>query len=62
MVHRLPLLRSAPSEQKRSVRCEETVEPLAQALGQKTINRFAYGEVTELVEWLQASREWDFKS
>ena len=56
------IIAQRPSEQKRSVRCEETVEPLAEALGQKIINRFAYGEVTELVEWLQASREWDFKS
>ena len=56
------IIAQRPSEQKRSVRCEETVEPLAEALGRKIINRFAYGEVTELVEWLQASREWDFKS
>ena len=56
------IIAQRPSQQKRSVRCEETIEPLAQALGQEVINRFAYGEVTELVEWLRASREWDSKS
>jgi phosphohistidine phosphatase SixA len=56
------IIAQRPSQHKKSVRCEETVEPLAQALGQKVINRFAYGEVTELVEWLRASREWDSKS
>jgi len=56
------IIAQSPSRQKKSVRCEETVEPLAQALGRKIINRFAYGEVKELVEWLRASREWDSKS
>ena len=53
------IIAQRPSQHKRSVRCEETVEPLAQAVGQKVINNFAYGEVTELVEWLRASRNWD---
>ncbi len=56
------IIAERPSQQKKSVRCEETVEPLAQALGQKVINRFAYGEVAEMAEWLRASREWDAKS
>ena len=56
------IIAQRPSQQKRSARCEETVEPLAQALGQQVINRFAYGEVTELAEWLRAGREWDSKS
>lgn len=51
-----------PTEARKAVRCEETVEPLAQALGQKVIDRFAKGEVTQLAEWLRASREWDAKS
>lgn len=50
------------SQDKRSVRCEETVEPLARALGQTVMNRFAYGEVTDLAEWLRAGRDWDGKS
>lgn len=56
------IIAQRPSQHKRSVRCEETVEPLAQALGQTVINCFSYGEVTELAEWLRASREWDSKS
>jgi len=56
------IIAQRPSQKKRAVRCEETVEPLAQALGHKVLNRFAYGEVTELTEWLRASREWDAKS
>jgi len=56
------IIAQRPSQHKKSVRCEETVEPLAQALGQRAINRFAYGEVKELVEWLRASRKWDSKS
>lgn len=51
-----------PSARKRSARCEETVGPLAHALGQTAINRFAYGEAKELAEWLRTSREWDSKS
>ncbi len=30
--------------------------------GSNVINRFTYGEVNELVEWVRASREWDSKS
>jgi len=56
------IIAQRPSQLKRSVRCEETVEPLAQTLGLEVINRFAYGEVAELVGWLRASREWDSKS
>ncbi len=56
------IIAQRPSSDKKSVRCEETIEPLAQALGKKVINRFAYGEVTELVEWLRASEEWNSKS
>jgi hypothetical protein len=62
--HGLPaaIIAQRPSREKKSVRCEETIEPLAQALGQKAITNFAYGEVAKLVEWLRASREWDSKS
>jgi phosphohistidine phosphatase SixA len=56
------IIAQRPSQHKRAVRCEETVEPLAQALGQKVINSFAYGEVAELVGWLRAGREWGSKS
>lgn len=56
------IIAQCPSQQKKSVRCEETVAPLAHALGKTVINRFAYGEVKELVDWLRASREWDSKS
>lgn len=56
------IIAQQPGQKKRSVRCEETVEPLAQVLGRKVINRFAYGEVAKLVEWLQGSSEWDSKS
>jgi hypothetical protein len=56
------IIAQRPSKQKKSVRCEETVTPLAQALGQKIINRFAYDQVAELVDWLRARREWDGKS
>jgi len=56
------IIAQRPSQQKRSVRCEDTIEPLAKALGQTVINRFAYGQVTELAEWLRSSREWDSKS
>jgi len=56
------IIAQSPSQKKKSVRCEETAGPLAQALGQKVINLFAYGEVTELAEWLRAGREWDTKS
>ncbi len=56
------IVAQGPSLTKKSVRCEETVEPLACALGQSLIRRFAYGQVKELVEWLRASREWDSKS
>lgn len=56
------IIAQKPSDKKKSVRCEETVEPLAQALGKSVINRFAYGEVKELVEWLRKSNDWDSKS
>jgi phosphohistidine phosphatase SixA len=56
------IIAQRPSRHKSSVRCEETIQPLAQALGQEVISRFAYGEITELVEWLRATREWDSKS
>jgi len=56
------IIAQRPSSLKKSVRCEETVEPLAHALGQPIINRFAYGEVAALAEWLRVSREWDNKS
>ncbi len=56
------IIAQKPSDNKKSVRCEETVEPLAQALGKSVINRFAYGEVRELVEWLRNSNDWDSKS
>jgi hypothetical protein len=56
------IIAQKPSQKKKSVRCEETVEPLAQALSRQVINRFAYGEVAELAEWLRASSEWDAKS
>ncbi|MFH1116569.1 MAG: histidine phosphatase family protein [Pseudomonadota bacterium] len=56
------IIAQRPSRHKSSVRCEETVEPPARALGRTVINRFAYGEVTELAEWLRAGREWDSKS
>jgi len=51
-----------PSKKKKAVRCQETVAPLARATGQQVITRFAYGEVTALVNWLRAGREWDSKS
>jgi hypothetical protein len=51
-----------PSVTKKSVRCEETVAPLARALGKKVINRFAYGETTQLADWLRSTRQWDSKS
>jgi len=56
------IIAQKPSERKKSVRCEETVEPLAQALRQEVINRFAYGEIMELAGWLRASSEWNSKS
>lgn len=56
------IIAQKPSDEKKSVRCEETVEPLAQALGKSVINRFAYGEVKDLVEWLRNSKDWDSKS
>ena len=56
------IIAQKPSQKKRSVRCEETVEPLAQVLGQKVINRFAYGETEELANWLRAGAEWDSRS
>jgi phosphohistidine phosphatase SixA len=62
--HGLPavIIAQRPSNNKKSVRCEETVEPLAQALGQKVFNRFTYDMVGELAQWLRMSREWDSKS
>lgn len=56
------IIAQRPNQKKKSVRCEETVEPLSKALGQEVINRFAYGEVKELVEWLKSTKEWDSKS
>lgn len=56
------IIAQRPSRDKKSVRCEQTVKPLARALGQRVINRFAYGEVTELVEWLRSTCEWDSRS
>ena len=56
------IIAQAPAKKKKSVRCEETVEPLAQALGYKVINRFAYGDVAQLVEWLRSCRECDSRS
>jgi phosphohistidine phosphatase SixA len=56
------IIAQCPSPNKKSVRCEETVEPLSKALGQPIINCFAYGQVTELAQWLKASNEWDSKS
>ena len=53
---------SNKKEGKKAVRCLETVAPLAKAAGQQVITRFAYGEVTELVNWLRDSREWNSKS
>ncbi|MFH0959871.1 MAG: histidine phosphatase family protein [Pseudomonadota bacterium] len=62
--HGIPatIIAQKPSPKKKSVRCEETVEPLAQALGQKIIDHFAYGEVFELVEWLRSNSDLDSKS
>lgn len=56
------IIAQQPSKHKKSVRCEETVEPLAQALGQKVIDGFAYGMVHELAEYLRMCQEWNFKS
>lgn len=56
------IIAQVPNMKKKSVRCEETVEPLAQAIGRKLINRFEYGRVAELAEWLRSGREWDGKS
>lgn len=56
------IIAQRPSKKKKSVRCQETVAPLARAMGQEVLTRFAYGEVTELVNWLRASREWDSRS
>ncbi|MEI8183550.1 MAG: histidine phosphatase family protein [Desulfomonile sp.] len=56
------IIAQIPSKKKKSVRCEETVEPLVQAMAQNVINRFAYGEVAELADWLRAGREWDSRS
>lgn len=50
------------TKERKAVRCIETVEPLAQALGQKVIDRFGKGEIMEMAEWLRASREWDSRS
>ena len=56
------IIAQQPGPKKKSVRCEETVEPLAKVLGQNIINRFAYGDVAELVDWLRAERDLDSKS
>jgi len=56
------IIAQTPSQKKKSVRCEETVEPLAKELGLTVIKRFAKEEVTALTEWLRARREWDSKS
>jgi hypothetical protein len=56
------IVAQAPNMKKKSVRCEETVEPLAQAIGKKVINRFQYGQVGDLAEWLRGGPEWDSKS
>jgi phosphohistidine phosphatase SixA len=56
------IIAQRPSKKKKSVRCQETVAPLARATGQQVITRFAYGEVTELVNWLRTTRKWGSKS
>lgn len=56
------IIAQRPSKKKKSVRCQETVAPLAKATGQKVITRFAYNEVTELINYLRASREWGSRS
>ncbi|MEW6406933.1 MAG: hypothetical protein AB1649_34580, partial [Chloroflexota bacterium] len=56
------IIAQRPAPRRESVRCMETVEPLAQALAQKVIEPFAKGEVKELAEWLRAGKEWDSKS
>jgi len=56
------IIAQRPSKKKKSVRCQETVAPLARATGKEVISRFAYGQVAELVNCLRANREWDSKS
>jgi hypothetical protein len=56
------IIAESPSQKKKSVRCEETVAPLAEALGKKVINRFTYDDVPQLLEWLRASEEWKSNS
>lgn len=56
------IIAQRPAPRRESVRCRETVEPLAHALAQKVIEPFAKGEVKELAEWLRAGKEWDSKS
>lgn len=56
------IIAQTPNDLKKSVRCEETVEPLARAIGQDIVNKFRYGEINQLVEFVKTRSEWDSKS
>lgn len=56
------IIAQQPLDRKKSVRCVETVQPLAQALGIGIIDRFQYGQAVELAEWLKSTPEFQNQS
>lgn len=56
------IIAQSPTAKKPSLRCLETVEPLASALGLPVISRFTYGQAGELVQWLKEQRQYDGKA
>ncbi len=56
------IIAQSPTGKKHSRRSIETVEPLANALGQPVISQFTYGQTEALVQWLKAQRQYDGKA
>lgn len=56
------IIAQQPADSKESVRCVETVQPLAKALGQNVLTGFLYGDRKGMVEWIKSARELDNKS
>ncbi len=56
------IIAQQPNDHKKSIRCEETVKPLANALDLEIIKRFRYGEVRKLAQWLKTSNKWNGQS
>lgn len=56
------IIAQSPDSKKHTVRCLETVAPLAAALKLPVISQFTYGQAKDLVQWLKAQQQYDGKA